>query len=161
MSDATWCVHPLHEKYEVSSDGRIRNARTGREMTPFRHPNGYLQTVISSQGKRVGVRFHRMVCETFHGLPETSDLQVRHLNGMQDDNRADNLAWGTLSENMQDKNLHGTNHWLNQTHCKSGHAFDDRNTRIVHGNERQCRECDRLAHLARRAALRESRSAPI
>lgn len=36
--------------------------------------------------------------------------QARHLNGNSLDNRIENLKWGTVTENMRDKNLHGTSY---------------------------------------------------
>ena len=50
---------------------------------------------------------HRLVCAAFHG-PQPPGHQVRHLNGIRDDNRAANLRWGTIAENMRDKLAHGT-----------------------------------------------------
>jgi hypothetical protein len=50
---------------------------------------------------------HRFIAETFHGLPQ-SGLEVRHLDGNSLNNSGDNLAWGTRSQNMRDKELHGT-----------------------------------------------------
>lgn len=35
-------------------------------------------------------------------------MECRHGNGRNDDDRADNLAWGTKLENENDKRTHGT-----------------------------------------------------
>ena len=35
-------------------------------------------------------------------------MEVRHLNGIAWDNRPENLAWGTSSENKEDARRHGT-----------------------------------------------------
>lgn len=48
-----------------------------------------------------------LVALTFHG-PAPAGHVVRHRNGVNDDNRADNLRYGTRSENEHDKRAHGT-----------------------------------------------------
>ena len=53
---------------------------------------------------------HRLVAEVFHGSPKKGH-EVRHLDGNCLNNAASNLAWGTRSENMQDKTRHGTQLW--------------------------------------------------
>lgn len=53
---------------------------------------------------------HRIVAETFHGAPKPGQ-QVRHLDGNRFDSRASNITWGTRSENMRDKERHGTAPW--------------------------------------------------
>lgn len=35
-------------------------------------------------------------------------MECRHLNGIRADNRLENLAYGTVAENMADKQSHGT-----------------------------------------------------
>lgn len=60
----------------------------------------------SRTGRRVGV--HRMVLAAFVGPPPTPGHCCRHLNGVPDDNRVENLAWGTHAENAADKIAHGT-----------------------------------------------------
>ena len=35
-------------------------------------------------------------------------LELDHINGIHNDNRIENLAWGTAQENSMDKKLHGT-----------------------------------------------------
>jgi DNA-binding NarL/FixJ family response regulator len=35
-------------------------------------------------------------------------MECRHLNGQRDDNRLENLAWGTRKENCADARAHGT-----------------------------------------------------
>lgn len=59
---------------------------------------------------------HVAVCEAFHGSrPEGHE--VAHDNGDPGDNRSENLAWKTRSQNAMDRVRHGTdnrgerNHW--------------------------------------------------
>jgi hypothetical protein len=44
----------------------------------------------------------------FIGPPPTTKHEVRHLDGNPGNNALSNLCWGTHTENMQDKSLHGT-----------------------------------------------------
>ena len=52
---------------------------------------------------------HRLVLEAFVG-PRPEGMACRHLDGDRANNRVENLAWGTYSENERDKLRHGT--WL-------------------------------------------------
>lgn len=82
---------------------------------------------------------HVLVCRAFHGAaPEGQE--VRHLNGNPPDNRAINLAWGTRSQNMRDKQDHGTDHNANKTHCPQGHEYTAENIKYI-GKSRGCRTC--------------------
>jgi hypothetical protein len=105
--------------YEVSDDGRVRgldrrvkfkNSTTFKRGTELRGSithNGYHQVLLAKDGKNTTRRVHHLVLEAFIG--NRPDGYVgRHLNGVRDDNRAENLAWSTQKENIADKNIHGT-----------------------------------------------------
>lgn len=67
----------------------------------------YRRRVVSlgraAQGKKVA----HLICATFHG-PRPEGYETAHLNGDSLDNRANNLAWKTRTENELDKIEHGT-----------------------------------------------------
>lgn len=103
----TWKpVAGFERHYSVSSMGRIRRdekchaSKPGRILKPIRLKNGYLRAVLHAAGEKQQVSIHRAVCIAFHG-PGTEGQQVNHLNGIKDDNRAENLAWCTPSENQR------------------------------------------------------------
>lgn len=113
----TWKAHPLSDDYEFSTFGRVRSYRIAnsskrrtqpRILTGFRDRKGYLR--IKFFDKKTGI--HRLVAETFHGLPPTEKHQAAHINGVPTDNRPENLYWATNSENSLDKVRHGTHNWL-------------------------------------------------
>ena len=90
--------------YEVSRDGRARrvsnakNTHAGRPLKalPVR---GYLRFVFCRDREKTQASAHRAVWEAFNGrIPP--GLQVNHLNGDKHDNRLENLAVVTQSENV-------------------------------------------------------------
>lgn len=115
------------ECYMVSSAGRVRTlARTVTSHTcpgcglqrsrPVKpaiikgHVNqrGYLTIRLSRHGRTTAPRpVHQLVCEAFHG-PKPPEHEVLHGDGNKLNNCAQNLRWGTKSENAQDRFRHGT-----------------------------------------------------
>lgn len=58
------------------------------------------------KGKRYTFWTHRLICRAFHGEPPRyviGKTYVRHLDSNPANNHADNLRWGSRSENEQDK----------------------------------------------------------
>lgn len=169
MSEEWRLIQGYGDRYEVSSEGRVRSiarvvtCRNGRSK-PFKQQekrqtmvNGsYWKVVLYGEDlKRHNCNVHILVCEAFHGA-RPPGLQVRHLNGVSTDNRAENLAWGTQSENMIDRVLHGTDRWAARTKCTHGHPFDQDNTGWYTSSTgrpaRYCRTCQRANGAKRRRA---------
>lgn len=100
-----WREIPSWPGYEASSHGQIRS-KSGIK-TPFKDYKGYLRVKLWSNSKPRNMRVSGLVALAFHG-PAPAGHVVRHRNGVNDDNRADNLRYGTRSENEQDKRTHGT-----------------------------------------------------
>lgn len=68
---------------------------------------GYRRVVIR-HGEHVGtMRVHRAVASAFHG-PCPSGMVCSHLNGNPSDNRPENLAWESQSDNLRRRYEHGT-----------------------------------------------------
>jgi hypothetical protein len=107
-----------HPGYRIGSDGTVqsdilRGCKTGRrtgiwkdlKLTPnLKH--AYLHVDLRT-GRRRNARVNLLVIEAFVG-PCPPGMECRHLNGVRTDNRVENLAWGTRSQNMQDAVRHGT-----------------------------------------------------
>ena len=89
-----------YTRYEVSNQGRVRNARTGLVLRPRKSAHGYRKVSLCYQGKPKECYIHILVATAFvEGWRE--GLQVNHKNGVKTDNRAENLEWVTSSENHQ------------------------------------------------------------
>jgi hypothetical protein len=98
--------------YEADEDGSIWSVgfANGREkkLKPGRSDNGYLVVRLARDGKYPTQLVHILVCTTFRGPRPSSEYEVRHLNGRNEDCRLENVIWGTASENQLDRRRHGT-----------------------------------------------------
>ena len=120
-----WRPIPKLEGYEASSWGRIRSLDRYLElmgrwgpMTRFHRgrvlrlkpkPNGaglYYLCFYADGG--VYIQVNRAVCLAFYGEPPSEEYQAAHLDGRTENNRPENLAWKTPTENAADKVRHGT-----------------------------------------------------
>lgn len=107
-----------NDDYRAGSDGKIysrtRYAGFGRKvrvdwyaLSGHKSNRGYSTVSLCHNNQKVTKTVHRLVCMAFHGMPPTPSHQVRHLNGKREDNRPENLIWGTQAENWQDRKIHG------------------------------------------------------
>lgn len=98
--------------YEVSDQGRVRNAVTGRVRTVKPHPTlGYRFLTLKAKGrKQKTTTVHSLVAEAFIG-PRPLDADVMHLDGSRTNDCLTNLQYGTRTENNEHKLEHGTHMW--------------------------------------------------
>ena len=121
-----WRDVPECSDYAVSNLGRVlskerftNHAMWGRRRLRQRvlkgvaMKNGYKKVALQV-GKKVQQRYiHVLVLEAFVGprpgkTRVNNGSEVRHLDGDKHNNKLDNLAWGTMQENQQDRKLHAT-----------------------------------------------------
>lgn len=145
--------------YEVSSSGSVRalpreiTHRSGRVYTRasrFLKPRrmsvgGHVRVALYRNYHREDVFIHRLVLLAFVGTPDEGQ-ECCHNNGIPDDNRLENLRWGTRAENVADAIKHGV-HLSNgrraQMNCKRGHPLSGANLYLYRGL-RGCRTCRRM-----------------
>jgi hypothetical protein len=97
----TGAVQSQSAKYGPLADrGRWWDMTIGKDRHGY--PLVYLWDKTAPKGKqRVRRLVHQLVAESFlPGKPEHANC-VNHLNGIKQDNRAANLEWTTLEENMK------------------------------------------------------------
>lgn len=171
MSNATerWLPVVGYEGlYEVSDLGRVRGVdrleqitgprpgvrrRRGRILRQFPMKTTlYLHVRLSKEDVQTTRTVHSLVLEAFAG-PGPDGTEARHLNGKHHDNSAQNLAWGTKSDNTLDQVAHGTHRNSRKTRCRRGHEYDY----IVPGtNHRQCTKCRRANQARYRKAAKKA-----
>ena len=81
-----------YDNYFVSSEGKVRNDKTGRILKVRSNKEGYLRVNLCKNGKMTTFTIHRLVAQAF--LPNPKNLPcVDHINTIKNDNRMDNLRW--------------------------------------------------------------------
>lgn len=110
-----WAKIAGFEEFSVSSWGRVRNDKTGRQATlRAKDEWGHLKVCLYRNGAqqrgpdRRDFPVHRLVAQAFIPLPSGSGTEVRHLDGIAWNNTVENLCWGTRKENGEDSVQHGT-----------------------------------------------------
>lgn len=139
---------PLREtdQYEVSTEGRIRNVRTGRILTGTIDGQGRVQVCLTIDGK-VGTKVvHRLVAEAYFG-DECNGKDVYHRDRDKTNNRVDNLVVGTRSDVIKYAYRHGDMTPNNQrpVRCvETGEVFES------------VSECARQMHISKQSVSRSA-----
>lgn len=99
--------------YEVSSMGRLGSwLKSPNEAGPPKSRriliggvdrDGYRRAVLVRRSGRASMKFHSLVLIAFIGKKPFPGAVCRHLNGVVTDNRPSNLRWGTVLENIADR----------------------------------------------------------
>lgn len=141
MKNEIWKdIKDYPNSYQISSFGRIRSLDKtvtfirngnvyprkikGKILTPTPSGRGYLQTLLTKEGKGKMHTIHRLVAEAF--IPkESNNLVVNHIDGDKLNNNVSNLEWVTQSDNIkQSYDKLGNIPWnkrygpINQTYTK-------------------------------------------
>lgn len=87
-----------------SDEDKIINRNTGKILKPCLDNYGYKGvSLMTKDEKKKTCRIHILKASAFLFGPNPLGYNVvRHLNDIKTDNRLENLAWGTQSDNMRD-----------------------------------------------------------
>ena len=108
MNEAWKSVVGFEGLYEVASCGVIRNAKTGRWLTPSVKDDGYMSVKLYRSNKPFNKAVHRIVAEAYISNPENKP-QVNHKDLNKKNNDVSNLEWVTQAENQSHAIRNGTN----------------------------------------------------
>ena len=118
--------------YEVSDDREVRRISPGKRTYPGRilkqqlDPQGRPTVVLCLRGKRRTFRVSHLVASAFLPPKSSADQVLRHLNDDPADNRIENLAWGTRSDNAFDAIRNGKWHHAKGVSHGSAKLTEDR-----------------------------------
>ncbi len=100
-------------RYQVSNHGAIRSLpRPWRKQLLVlklgKDSDGYRQVVFHKDRRKTTRKVHQLVLVAFGTIQRPPNSVTRHLDGDKDNNRIDNLRWGTITENARDAVRHKT-----------------------------------------------------
>lgn len=90
----------------IKTDGSLKSSRTGKKVSTFLHPCGYIKLSVWSGDKIINGFLHRLLARTFIGRPnrhldkDYSLLEVNHIDCNKTNNDLSNLEWVTPKENI-------------------------------------------------------------
>ena len=96
----TWADIPGFDNYEVSTEGHVRDKRTGVLRKEYENDDKYLMVWLENGLTKKKFRVHILVARVFIPNPEGKP-EVNHKNLNRQDNRVENLEWTTHKENME------------------------------------------------------------
>lgn len=141
--------------YEVSDQGRVRSLdrtlsdghrRQGQLLKPRAKRSGHLFVSLCWARAEKQEMVHRLVASAFVPNPDLYPL-VLHWNDVPDDNRAENLRWGTDSQNRLDAVRNGVHGSSRKGRCPRLHPLEGSN--LVGANAREGRRNCRACNIAR------------
>jgi hypothetical protein len=104
-SGASWAPVPGYAGYFVTADGAIRGPRG--IMRPMVMPSGHYYILAYRPSVPRKLFVHTAVLLAWSG-PRPKGMQCRHLDGDPSHNELSNLRWGSVQQNSDDKQRHGT-----------------------------------------------------
>jgi hypothetical protein len=101
ITGANACLRAAFEAgYRATPDGRVLDPLGQPVALNKSASNGYWS--FSAKGCRSPISLHRFVAFQLHGEPAIAAECVRHKNDDRDDNRFDNILFGSRSDNQFD-----------------------------------------------------------
>lgn len=132
-ADEEW--RPIEDEpgYDVSNFGEVRSHKPVRNFAKppveprilkfKRDKDGYRSVSLHQKGRGGrDYRVHQLVCAAFNG-PRPNGALCLHNDGDNDNNRPDNLRWGTAKQNSDDSKDHGT--WVHGRKTNTARLTED------------------------------------
>lgn len=91
----------LDDKYKVTEDGKIINAKTNKVLHQYKGKDGYFRCQFGGKTRLV----HRVILSAFINQPKEKEF-VNHIDGNKSNNSLNNLEWCNRSENLKHAYLH-------------------------------------------------------
>lgn len=97
-------VNGYEDLYLISNYGKLYIKKKKRLVKEYKDRQGYVKITLYKNGTRKYTQMHRLVAQHFIPNPDNKPLILHRIPiSKGGTNRADNLYWGTSSENAIDK----------------------------------------------------------
>lgn len=90
----------VYPYYMISNFGRVYHKYTNSFLKPGLSTGGYQFVYLSTEDGPKLFQIHRLVMIAFNPIPNYSQFQVNHLDGVKSHNDEYNLEWTTRRENI-------------------------------------------------------------
>jgi hypothetical protein len=121
-----WKDIPLDNcNYEISTLGRVRHKNSGKVLTPKKHTGGYHQVsfYVLGTSKTKYYFVHRLMAQTFL-YKEDDKPMVLHRDGNKENNKLDNLFYGTKRDSKEISEKLGRHTCKGETHYSAKKVID-------------------------------------
>lgn len=121
-----WRPYEKIPRYLVSTEGRVKNSKTGRILKSSIDTKGYEKISLHENGKSITRKVSRMVAETFIECNEDG-LDVTFKDGDRSNTCVDNLEWKSRKEIINDtyKNGRQQTHKMRKIRCvETGEEYE-------------------------------------
>jgi hypothetical protein len=88
--------------YKVSNYGQVLNTKRNQLLKYWQVEKGYAKVHLFKEGFRKKYSIHQLVAKAFLPKKPLRCTLIMHLDDNPLNNRADNLKWGTTSDNIRD-----------------------------------------------------------
>lgn len=146
-TDEKWALIEGFPNYVISSTGRCWSKNRHRLLSRQKRQNKYWCYFLYNHGHSKSFLIHRLVLMSFKPIENAQKFHACHRDETRDNNRLENLEWGTPQYNCNQK-MHRKR--LRQSHRR--HAVSSRTRmRISKANRgRAIYECDMKGNIIRR-----------
>lgn len=137
MEEKFYPISSLNNQFGISKEGKIKNLKTNRIISPYIGTDYYEHVVLCMNGKRYRKRVHRLMAEVF--LNNTK--YVDHIDNNKSNNRLENLRPISNRENvikgmLDAENYHNNIGWFKALKIKAINKETKEET--IYSSMRQC-----------------------
>lgn len=93
-----------NSRYIVFDDGTVYSEKSRKNLKPYcsgRSGSEYYQVNLWVKGKSIKIYIHQIVAELYLDEKPSKEHQINHIDGDRFNNKASNLEWVSLQENLE------------------------------------------------------------
>ena len=126
-----WKVIDKFKNYAVSTNGEVKNIKTGRVLKQWNNTTGYKMVDLSHDGISYHKHVHRLVAEAFIPNPDNKPT-VDHIDRNRVMNTVDNLRWAKRTEQSNNRRK------ANYGHAKTKVVASKNGITLMFDSQKEC-----------------------